>query len=138
MTTLEKAEALARHAHNRQYRRDKVTPYITHPERVVTRLVAQGHTDEDLLAAAWLHDTVEDGVLIWQTLRDKEIPEKVIDTVVALTKRLGEPYQQYLNRVKANPVARVVKVADILDNLSDTPTDKQILKYASALLYLLA
>lgn len=136
MNTLEKAEDLARRAHHRQFRRDGVTPYISHCERVVARLQSQGVTDETTLATAWLHDTIEDGVLVWRTLENEGIPEDVIEAVIALTKPLGKSYKDYLATVAANPIARTVKIADILDNLSDTPTRGQIVKYATALLYL--
>jgi (p)ppGpp synthase/HD superfamily hydrolase len=104
--------------------------------RVVRRLQNLGFDDQHTLAAAWLHDTVEDGALIWQTLKDEGIPDAVISTVEALTKKLGERYPAYLIRVKANPRACNVKIADILDNLSDAPTRPQIVRYAKALIYL--
>jgi len=138
MNLIEQAEDLARKAHHHQFRRDGITPYITHRERVVARLIAQGITDEEILAAAWLHDTIEDGVLVWRALENAGIPENVIETVVVLTKSLGTPYAAYLATVKLHPAALTVKVADILDNLSDTSTKAQILKYASALIYLLS
>jgi (p)ppGpp synthase/HD superfamily hydrolase len=136
VTLLENAEALARRAHAGQYRRDKRTPYLTHVERVVARLRAQGVTDEETLATAWLHDVIEDGVFVWRTLELAKVPDCVIETVMVLTKPLGKPYQDYITVVSANPTARLVKIADILDNLSDTPTDRQIVNYAKALITL--
>jgi len=136
MNLTEKAEALARKAHHHQFRRDGVTPYIRHCERVVARLRKMGVTDEGTLAAAWLHDAIEDGVLVWRALELADIPENVIDTVMALTKKHGETYMDYLFRVKSDAAATQVKIADMLDNLSDDPTERQIVKYASGLLYL--
>lgn len=136
MTLVEQAEDLARKAHHHQFRRDGVTPYIRHCERVVARLQAQGVTDEATLAAAWCHDTIEDGVLVWRTLEDEGIPDDVVEAVTLLTKPLGMTYMDYLARLSGNKVACKVKIADILDNLSDAPTRRQIVKYATALLYL--
>jgi hypothetical protein len=51
------AEQIARKAHVNQFRRDGVTPYITHPEAVVKKL---GTESDDVLAVAWLHDVLED------------------------------------------------------------------------------
>lgn len=131
MTLLENAEALARRAHAGQFRRDGTTLYITHPERVVSRLRAQGVTDEGILAAAWLHDVIEDGAFVWRTLEDAGIPDDVVEMVALLTKPLGTSYQNYLNRLVTNKAACRVKVADMLDNLSDSPTKAQIVKYAT-------
>ena len=60
----------------------------------------------------------------------------MVDAVAALTKREGVSYDAYLRGVAALPLARVVKVADMLSNLADDPTDRQIVKYARGLLVL--
>lgn len=61
-----------------------------------------------------------------------------VHRVSLLTKdQSGLSYEEYLARVRANPIACRVKVADMLHNLSDSPTQKQILKYARGLLILL-
>ena len=60
MTKVDRAAEFARKAHEGGFRRDKKTPYIVHPADVVARLKSWGITDEDILSAAWLHDTVED------------------------------------------------------------------------------
>jgi len=55
-----------------------------------------------------------------------------------LTKGEGQNYDEYLYYVKSNELAKRVKIADILSNLADDPTDKQIVKYAKALTYLMS
>lgn len=126
------AELIARRAHEGQYRRDGVTPYVAHPERVVKRVAG----DDFAEAVAWLHDVLEDTEENRETLLGAGIPEEVVVAVEALTKVEGLEYEAYLLRVRANPLARTVKIQDMLDNLSDGPSDKQILKYARGLLIL--
>jgi (p)ppGpp synthase/HD superfamily hydrolase len=126
-------ERIARKAHEGQFRWDETTPYITHPERVAAACVG---VDEKCVA--WLHDVLEDTDVELFDLADEGVPFCVMDAVQALTKVKGEAYEDYLKRVKANGLARRVKIQDILDNLGDTPSSKQVKKYAGALKYLLA
>ena len=128
------AEQIARRAHANQFRRDGVTPYIAHIEAVVKRLAGE---NDDVIAAAWLHDVIEDTCLIPETLRQAGIPDRVVNAVIRLTKTGARSYDFYLEGVKENEIARKVKVADMLHNLSDEPTKKQILKYAQGLVALL-
>lgn len=129
---ISKAREIAEKAHQGQYRKDGKTPYIVHPERVAAKL--SGESDI-VIATAWAHDSIEDGGKEVDDLI-KTLPSDVITAIVALTKASNESYSLYLERVKANPIARKVKVADILDNLSDDPSPRQIVKYAKALLFL--
>ena len=103
------AKALATKAHEGQI--DKAgLPYITHPERVASRL-----TTAEAQVVGWLHDTVEDTPI---TLRDIEAtfgPETAA-AVDAISRRDGEPWSDYLDRVAANPMARQVKISDLIDN----------------------
>jgi len=57
--------------------------------------------------------------------------------VELLTKNDGLEYEQYLRRIKSDPVAKRVKIADMLANLGDRPSERQIVKYAKGLLILL-
>jgi (p)ppGpp synthase/HD superfamily hydrolase len=127
------AEQIATAAHAGQTRRDGLTPYISHPAAVVNRLKGES---EDVIAAAWLHDVVEDTLVGPYELLKAGINPLVIEAVMCLTKRRGQGYFTYLCAVKANPIARKVKIADMLHNLSDSPTDAQIVKYAKGLLAL--
>jgi hypothetical protein len=54
-----------------------------------------------------------------------------------MTHKDGESYGKYLEPIKNNPLAKKVKIADMLANLADSPTEKQIQKYAKGLLFLL-
>jgi len=129
------AEQIARVAHAKQFRRDGVTPYITHPAAVVQKLAQE--TDE-VKSVAWLHDVLEDTQYTADDLRRSGVDEKVVDAVVRLTHIKDQSYWSYLKGVRENELSRKVKVADMLHNLSDSPTRNQIKKYARGLLVLLA
>lgn len=133
MTALvELAREIATKAHHGQYRRDGVTPYINHPEQVVTRV----GSDPNLIAAAWLHDVLEDTAETKESLSDKGVPKNVVQAVELLTKTPGVSYEIYLDAISKNEIATCVKIADMLSNLADGPTEKQIRKYATGLLKL--
>lgn len=124
------AENIARAAHYGQYRRDGSTPYHVHPQAVAIRV---SHEPDEVVATAWLHDVLEDTTFTAHCLLESGIPKTVVDAVDALSKRKGESYRMYLDRVLANPIAVKVKIADMLSNLADHPTDAQILKYCYGL-----
>jgi (p)ppGpp synthase/HD superfamily hydrolase len=128
------ARNLAHQAHSGQYRRDGITPYIVHPEAVAARIV----DDPTAQAVAWLHDTLEDTDLTENALRAAGLGDDVVSTVRLLTRDPSQPYEDYLAAIKAHPIAKKVKIADMLANLSDHPSDKQIVKYAKGLLFLMA
>ncbi len=128
------AKDLARSYHFGQYRRDMITPYISHVEAVANKV--KNHSDETI-AVAWAHDLLEDTSITVEGLRNAGLFETVIDAVILLTKKKGEDYMEYLYKIKANPLATQVKIADMLHNISDDPTGKQILKYAKGLIFLL-
>lgn len=107
---IEQAEIIARAAHVDQV--DKSGhPYIEHPARVAARV----RGDELLEAIAWLHDVVEDTDVQLSDLQQR-FPLEVTDAVDALTHRAGEPRVDYYARVRRNPLALLVKQADIDDN----------------------
>ncbi|TWT30158.1 GTP pyrophosphokinase [Posidoniimonas corsicana] len=126
------AKQIATDAHAGQFRRDGVTPYIEHPRAVASRV----GDDPRLVAAAWLHDVLEDTDQTAESLLAQGVPAEVVDAVELLTKSPAVAYGDYLARVADSPIARQVKIADMLSNLSDGPTPKQIRKYAEGLLRL--
>ena len=88
--------------------------------------------------AALLHDVVEDTPVTIEHLRALGFPPAVIEAVDALTKRPGEDYFRFIDRVSAYPLARSIKLADIADNLSDLdagPRRDKYLKATSMLLH---
>jgi len=114
---IEAAKALATRAHKGQT--DKAgLPYITHPERVASRL-----TTPEAQVVGWLHDTVEDTSITIQEIESQFGPETAA-AVDAISRRDRESWSDYIERVAANPVARQVKISDLIDNsnLSRIPT----------------
>lgn len=111
MPTLEDAIALAAEAHRGQVDKSG-QPYILHPLRVMLRCQTQAQR-----IAAVLHDVVEDTGRTFDDLRALGYPAEVLAALDGLTKRDGESYEAFVERAAANPIARVVKLADIEDNL---------------------
>ncbi len=81
--------------------------------------------------AALYHDAIEDHYATEGDLR-KFLSEDTIDLIKILTHG-DEPYMDYIRKIKQNKIATQIKIADILDNLSDKPTLAQIKKYGEAL-----
>ena len=109
--TLEDAIALAVEAHRGQ--RDKAgQTYILHPLRVMMRL----ETETERMVAV-LHDVVEDSPWTLERLRGLGYPEEVLGALDCLTKREGETYEAFIERVLPHPLARRVKRADLEDNM---------------------
>ncbi|MFD9442914.1 HD domain-containing protein [Streptomyces sp. NPDC060006] len=112
--TLTEVEALARNAHAAQT--DKAgRPYAEHLRAVADGVRARGG-DEEQIAAAWLHDSVEDEALSEDWLRGAALSARTKDIVLAVTKRAGEAPQAYAARVLATEGALLVKESDLAHN----------------------
>lgn len=133
--TLDEAIQVARRAHEGQLDKSG-RPYIAHPLRVMGTV-----SGEHERMAAVLHDVVEDTSVTLADLTAAGCPEEVLAAVAAISKQPGEDQAAYLARVAANPIARLVKRADIADNMSpdrlarlDPATQERLrTKYESAL-----
>jgi GTP pyrophosphokinase len=112
----EKAEKVASKAHQFQFRKDGVTPAICHPRNVANYLKQIGINNENTLAAARLHDTVEDCNLTIGYIK-KEFNPHVAYLVEKLTKN-GDR-EEYKNTIRNSDYeVQIIKLADILDNCS--------------------
>lgn len=109
--TLEDAIALALFVHRGVVDKGGA-PYILHPLRVMMRFDS---ADEQIVSA--LHDVVEDSEVTLDDLRERGFSADVVRAVDALTRRSDETYEDFITRAAADPIARVVKLADIEDNL---------------------
>jgi (p)ppGpp synthase/HD superfamily hydrolase len=108
---LERAIGIAVEAHRGQ--KDKSgAPYILHPLRVMARVETE--TEKTV---AILHDVVEDTKWTFADLRREGFPEDVLAALDCVTKREGEPYEDFVKRSASNPLARQVKLADLEDNM---------------------
>lgn len=125
---------LAKIAHHGQFRRDGVTPYFNHPKDVARRVTKHGYK---YIVVAYLHDVLEDTKTTANDLFHAGFDEEIIAAVTLLTKDDKLSYNEYLALIKANDLARVVKVADMLSNLADDPNDKQITRYVNGISYLI-
>lgn len=123
------AEKIATEAHAGQFRRGGVIPYIEHPRTVVSRVGG----DPEAQVVAWLHDVIEDSEHTAETLKAAGIPSHLVEAVVLLTKTQEVSYGDYLEKVASNRIATRVKIADMISNLADNPSTKQIQKYAKGL-----
>jgi (p)ppGpp synthase/HD superfamily hydrolase len=139
--SLERAIAIAVSAHTGQ--KDKVgAPYILHPLRVMLRC-----RKEVERIAAVLHDVVEDGPgWTFDQLRIEGFSDEVLEALSGLTKRPEEDadYMSFVRRASTNSVSKVVKLADIEDNLDVTrlpqvsdKDQKRLTKYLEARAFLL-
>lgn len=132
-----RAEVIAAEAHKGQKRKNTNEDYIEHPRRVVKRLKDNGIDNKLFHCVAWLHDVLEDTNITAKELRHKGISKDVVDAVELLTKKKNIDYKDYLSALKKNEMAWAVKIEDMLDNLSDRPSKRQILKYCDGLKLLL-
>ena len=104
------ARAIATQAHSGQT--DKAgQPYIEHPERVAARL-----TDPDAQVVALLHDVIEDTELTADDLGAAGASELQLEALEALAHADDVSDEDYWRALRAVPLARLVKVADLADN----------------------
>ena len=78
--------------------------------------------------AAVLHDVVEDTIVTIDHLEQEGFPSKVLQAITALTKLPGETRLEAASRAAADPIARIVKLADNAENMDlsriPNPTEK--------------
>lgn len=131
------ALAIARKAHAGQVDKAGVD-YIQHPLYVASQVKT-----EQEKAIALLHDVLEDSDITVADLLAYGLSNKVVTAVQTLTKKKGQSYQEYLEKVKSNNLARVVKLADLKHNsdlsrlktVSNTDYER-VEKYKNAIRYL--
>lgn len=111
-----KAMILAYDAHMGQYDRAEV-PYIYHPIHLAEQM------DNELeCIVALLHDVVEDTMVTFDDL-EKDFSKEVIDVLRLLTHDKKVEYMEYIKKIKNNPIAKKIKIADIRHNMDETRLD---------------
>jgi len=120
---------LAAERHAGQTRRDGITPYVNHPVDVARILVRDGDIDDDdeLLAAALLHDTVEDTDTTVEELEDR-FGTRVAGLVEEMTDDMSLPRaeqkrRQIVHAADLSPDAELLKLADKISNIGDLTRD---------------
>ncbi len=105
-----KAMKLCFEAHKDQKDKSGV-PYVYHPIHLAEQM-----KDEDTTIAALLHDVVEDTEYTLDELRNMGFSKKSMDALALLTHDLSVDYMDYVLKIKDNPVAKAVKLADMIHN----------------------
>ena len=90
-------------------------PYILHCLSVMDGV--KQYNDDELSAAAVLHDIIEDASITYQNLRDIGFSARVIDLVSFLTREKDEPYDHYIDLISRHPDAIKIKLADFAHNM---------------------
>ena len=93
-------------------------PYIFHPYHLAEQM-----DTEETVAAAMLHDVVEDTDCTLEDLKTAGFPQSVLDAVALLTHDEAVPYMDYVAQIKSNPIAKAVKLADLAHNSDLTRLD---------------
>ena len=130
---LEQALRVAAVAHRGQNRKASHVPYITHPAGVALILSRAGFCDEGILAAAVLHDVVEDTNYSIEQLT-ADFPAEIVQWVSALTERKRDEQGnkrswrdrklEHIDKIRHAPLqARAIMLADKLHNLSTMVID---------------
>lgn len=109
-------------------------PYITHPARVAGRVAIAFGATEEMVSAAWLHDVVEDTkvtiedlsvsgfpMAVWQLVHELTNPSKQVPGLSRAERKAMD--REHIAEVSA--AAKVIKLADRVDNLMETFDDPE-------------
>lgn len=139
LSAIDKAEDIALMAHSGQKRKVSGKPYFTHPFRVYQRAKSMGMS-KDVQIVSMLHDTYEDtpNKQYVQNAIISGFGKVIMQFVLLLSHDKSVKYNDYVLRLaKLSKVALTVKLLDMLENLNDNPSEKQIEKYLGAVRFLL-
>jgi len=114
MSNLGRAIAIAASAHQDQLDKNGI-PYILHPIRLMLKMES-----EEQMIAAILHDVIEDTEWTLDQLHAEGFSKRIIDLVDLLSRREPESYAEFIERLRADPVAIKIKLADLEDNMDLT------------------
>ncbi|MBE7003937.1 MAG: bifunctional (p)ppGpp synthetase/guanosine-3',5'-bis(diphosphate) 3'-pyrophosphohydrolase [Ruminococcaceae bacterium] len=112
-----KAMRLCYEAHQGQKDKSGI-PYVFHPIHVAEQM-----TDEPTTIVALLHDVMEDTHYTLQDLARMGFEQQVLDALALMTHRKDVPYLEYVAKLKDNPIARTVKLADLRHNSDPSRLD---------------
>lgn len=128
-----KALKLCYEAHKDQVDKTGV-PYVFHPFHVAEQM-----KDEATTVVALLHDVVEDTDYTLDDIAAEGFGQDIVDAVALMTHEDDVPYLDYVAKLKSNPIARAVKLADLAHNSDlsrlgeiDLETRKRLVKYEKA------
>ena len=132
-----KALKLCFEAHKAQLDKSGM-PYVFHPFHLAEQM-----KDENTTIVALLHDVIEDTDYTFNDLIAMGFDGAIIEAIKLMTHEEGVPYMDYVEKIKSNPIAREVKLADLRHNSDlsrlDVPTEKdkmRVEKYRKAIVLL--
>lgn len=127
MSVIIKAAEIAKDCHAGQLRKYTGRPYIEHPLRVAGHTTLVPGVNEDVIAAAWLHDVVEDC-----DISAEDLAKNISFPVMALVSELTNPSKAFpkLRRAARKEMdrehlarvsrwAKIIKLIDRIDNVRD-------------------
>lgn len=96
-------------------------PYVFHPFHLAEQM-----NDENSVCVALLHDVVEDTDISFNDLINEGFNEDIIGALRLLTHNDDTPYMEYIKKIKKNPLARKVKLADLNHNSDLSRLDLEV------------
>jgi (p)ppGpp synthase/HD superfamily hydrolase len=113
-------------------------PYVFHPIHLAEQM-----KDEKTTVVALLHDVIEDTEYTMEDLEEKGFGNDILEAISLMTHNDGSNYMDYVARIKGNPIARAVKLADLNHNSDTTRLDeidekalRRVEKYKEAIAFL--
>ncbi|MBP3633528.1 MAG: GTP pyrophosphokinase [Oscillospiraceae bacterium] len=132
-----KAMQIAYQSHHGQKDKSEM-PYIFHPIHLAEQM-----TDEPSTCVALLHDVIEDTDMTIERLKSVGFPQEVLKALRLMTHDKAVEYMDYVAEIKKDPIARVVKLADLRHNsdlsrldIVDEAAQKRVEKYKAAIEFL--
>ncbi len=129
-----KALCLSFDAHKEQIDKSGI-PYVYHPFHLAEQM-----DSEVTVTVALLHDVVEDANYTIDDIIVMGFPKSVTDALALMTHDKSVPYMDYVAKIKSNPIAKAVKLADLRHNSDisrldtvDEKTIERLKKYAAAI-----
>lgn len=86
-------------------------PYVFHPFHLAEQM-----QDEETTIVALLHDVIEDTDYSIEDLRKMGFSERVLAAIALMTHAPEVSYMDYVAKIKTNPIAKAVKLADLRHN----------------------
>ena len=112
-----KALKISFEAHKNQLDKSGM-PYVYHPFHLAEQM-----DDEFSTCVALLHDVAEDTDMTVDDLASEGFPPEVTDALLLMTHGDGVPYMDYIKKIKTDPIATKVKLADLEHNSDLTRLD---------------
>ena len=112
-----KALKLSFEAHKNQVDKSGM-PYVYHPFHLAEQM-----NDENTTIVALLHDVAEDTDITVEDIRKRGFNNEVCEALKLMTHDDNVPYIEYVKKLKSNPIAKAVKIADLAHNSDLTRLD---------------